>query len=468
MDGRLERLALVDGASAQRARLRIACALLIFLLAFGGGGSPAPLAELACEIAAALASAVWVFAPAAYRPDGARMASAYPALIVAALVVAVPLLQLVPLPPLLWQGLPGRETMHESLNLVGAGDTWRPLSIAPLTTLASLLSLVPPIAVMLMVSRLDEKGRLAVIVVIAGFAFVSVLLGTLQMASPGGGGLLFYGQPDRGVLFGFQANRNTEADILLCGLIALAALRGAGRRARARPLDLAYAALGLLLILAIVLTRSRTGIFLIPVALMFGLAAAIPDGLRNFAARMTWGRAGIGALLLVLAAAVAALLAQTPVIAKVLERFDFSREFRPELWRDTRYAIAQFWPLGSGVGTFVQAFQPAERLEVLDPLIANRAHNEFLEAALEGGLPLLAAWGVAVLIVSQRLARAAFGRLALPRAQRLCALGILTLGGLHSIVDYPLRSMAMAALIAAAAGLVLAASDGRPARKLTD
>lgn len=467
MNGRLERLAVVDGESGQRARLRITCALLIVLLAAGGGGSPAPLVELGCEIAAALAIGAWLLVPTS-SITRSHSVSSRAALMVAGLLVAVPLLQLIPLPPFLWQQLPGRETMHESLALIDANGDWRPLSIAPLTTLASLLSLVPPLAVMLMVARLDDKGRLAVITVIAGFAFVSVLLGTLQMASAGDGALLFYDQADHGVLFGFQANRNTEADILLCGLVALAALRGAGRHSRGRALDLAYAALGALLVLAVVLTRSRTGIFLIPVALAVGLAAAIPGGLRDFAKGMTWGRMALGLGLLVAAGGIALLLAQTPVVTRVLERFDFSREFRPELWRDTRFAIAQFWPLGSGVGTFVNAFQPAERLEVLDPLIANRAHNEYLEAALEGGIPLLAAWGAALSVIAMRLVRSARGSLSLPRSQRLFALGVLTLAGLHSIVDYPLRSMAMAALTAAAAGVVLAARDGRPARKLTD
>ncbi len=468
MAGSLDRLAAFDAAAAHKVRIRIAGLLLVFLLVFGGGGSPSPLAELACELATALAICAWVLLVPATPDSGASAVSARPALAVAVLLVVIPTAQLVPLPPGLWQAMPGREAVRDSLALVDAAHTWRPISIAPLATLSSLLSLLPPLTIMLMVSRLDDNGRLTVITLIAGFGLVSVLLGTLQMASAGGNALMFYGQPDRGVLFGFQANRNTEADILLCGLIALGALRGAGRRIRGRALDLAYAALGILLVLAAVLTRSRTGIFLIPLALGFGLAAAIPGGLRQFVAGMTWRRASAGLFLVVAAAVAGLLLARTPVLAQVIARFDFSREFRPELWTDTRFAIAQFWPVGSGLGTFMQAFQPAERLEVLDPLLANRAHNDYLEAALEGGVPLLLAWGAAVAIVFSRLFAAARKRLVLPRPQRLFAMGVLFLVALHSIVDYPLRSMAMAALTAAAAGLVLAARAAGSGRKLTD
>lgn len=468
MAARLDRLAVINDSASDTVRIRIVCLLLFVLLVFGGGGSPSPLPELACELATAVAIAAWVLIPSVQRMPEAPALTVRPVFAVCALLVVIPVLQLIPLPPGLWQALPGRETLRDSLALVGAEDSWRPLSIAPLTTLASLLSLVPPLTVMIMVSRLGENARLTVITLVAGFGLVSVLLGTLQLASAGGSALMFYGQPDSGVLFGFQANRNTQADVLLCGLLALGALRGAGRRSRGRALDLAYLALGLLLVLAVVLTRSRTGIFLVPVALAFALAAAMPDGLRDFAARMTWPRAVMALVLLVLIAGAAVLLSKTPVLAQVVARFDFSREFRPELWTDTRFAIAQFWPVGSGLGTFAQAFQPAERLEVLDPLLANRAHNDYLELALEGGIPLLAAWAAAQGIVLSRLVMAMRHRLVLPRPQRLFAMGALILVALHSIVDYPLRSMAMAALTAAAVGLVLAARAPGSGRKLTD
>ncbi len=467
MAARLDRLAAIDSAATDRVRVRIVGFLLLFLLMFGGGGSPSPFPELLCELAAAVAIAAWVLLPSVQR-GASTAASVRPAIVICALLLVIPILQLVPLPPALWQAFPGRDTLRDSLALTQAADSWRPLSIAPLTTLASLLSLLPPLTVMVMVSRLGENARLTVITLVAGFGLASVLLGTLQLASAGGNALMFYGQPDRGVLFGFQANRNTEADILLSGLLAICALRGAGSRSRARPLDLAYAALGLLLVLAVVLTRSRTGIFLVPVVLAFGLAATIPDGLRNFAARMTWRRLAAGGGLLIIAALVGLLVARTPVVAPVVARFDFSREFRPELWTDARFAIAQFWPLGSGLGTFVQAFQPAERLEVLDPLLANRAHNDYLELALEGGIPLLAVWAAAQAIIAWRLFDSARHRLVLPRPQRLFAMGILVLAALHSFVDYPLRSMAMAALTAVAAGLVLAARPAGSGRKLTD
>lgn len=468
MAARLGRLAAVEDSTWDNVRVRVVGLLLLVLLAFGGGGSPSPLPELICHIATALGIAAWFLLPAAQYPGDSAAAPLRAALAVCLLLVVVPILQLVPLPPALWQALPGREILRDSLAVAGVAESWRPLSIAPLTTLASLLSLVPPLTVMLMVSRLGENARLTVITLVAGFTLVSVLLGTLQLASAGGNDWAFYGQSGGGVLLGFQANRNTQADILLCGLLALCALRGSGRPSRARPLDIAYAALALLIVLAVLLTRSRTGIFLIPVTLAFGLAAAIPDGWRGFASRMTWRRAAGGLTLVASGAIAALLLARTPVLAKVVERFDFSREFRPELWTDARFAIAQFWPVGSGLGTFVQAFQPAERLEVIDPLLANRAHNEYLELALEGGIPLLAAWAAAQAIVFARLFLTVRGNLVLARPQRLFAMGTLVFVALHSIVDYPLRSMAMASLTALAAGLVLAARPPGSGRKLTD
>ena len=81
-------------------------------LAFGGGGSPAPLPELILELLAAATALVWLLTPWG-GPDWARVPKT--AWLIAALVAAVPLLQLIPLPPLIWQALPGRELEREAL-----------------------------------------------------------------------------------------------------------------------------------------------------------------------------------------------------------------------------------------------------------------------------------------------------------------------------------------------------------------
>ena len=116
----------------------------------------------------------------------------------------------------------------------------------------------------------------------------------------------------------------------------------------------------------------------------------------------------------------------------------------------------QAWPFGVGVGGAQPALIAAERLEVLDPFVPNRVHNDYLELALEGGvfaLALLAA------IAATLVAAACRSWLARPQERHLTLLGIVILlvAALHSFVDYPLRSMALACLIGTGAGLLMSA-----------
>ena len=88
----------------------------------------------------------------------------------------------------------------------------------------------------------------------------------------------------------------------------------------------------------------------------------------------------------------------------------------------------------------------------------NRAHNDFLELALEAGLPgllLLTALGGALVWRMVRRLRDA-GAVEGPRAQVWFAAGVLVLLATHSLVDYPLRSMALATLAGVASGMILA------------
>lgn len=437
------------------ARSIIAAVLLGLLLAFGGGGSPAPFSELLCQLFAAAALAVWAFAAedSTARRDWRLVA-------VAGLIAIPPALQLIPLPPALWHTLPGREAMRASLDLIGLGESWRAMSIDPATTLASLLSLFPPLLVMIMAARLAAPQRRLMIWVVAGMALLSVMVGAAQLAGGAGSFMNFYGKGGDGVLYGFQANRNAEADVLLIGMLALASVWASMRGMAGSPPAWLFAALGAVILLGAVLTGSRTGIALALPAL--GTVAAIIRPPRLAGAKITARRLLLTITTALAPLALVAVLWRNAAIGKVAARFQFEGEFRPELWRDSLYAIAQNWPFGSGLGTFYPAFVPAERLEVIDDLLPNRAHNEFLELALEGGLPMLLCWLGAALLVGFALWRSLRSDHGAPREQALLALGILSVTLLHSLVDYPFRSMALASLIGLGAGMALGLGASRP------
>ena len=96
----------------------------------------------------------------------------------------------------------------------------------------------------------------------------------------------------------------------------------------------------------------------------------------------------------------------------------------------------------------------------------NRAHNDFLEWAIEAGAAGLMVLAAAVAIVLC-LGWRAWRRRPADRPQTTFALCTLAIIGLHSMVDYPLRSMALACIAGLAAG-ILAAPPARARRVPTE
>ena len=114
--------------------------------------------------------------------------------------------------------------------------------------------------------------------------------------------------------------------------------------------------------------------------------------------------------------------------------------------------IFQYWPFGSGVGSFEKAFKISEPDSLLGPEYVNHAHNDWLELLVTTGLLGLVMLVVAAfgLIVGVRRAWAA----ARPpgSAGDLLRLGCVLIGlaALGSVGDYPLRTPALAAFFAVA------------------
>ncbi|MBB3911069.1 O-antigen ligase family protein [Sphingomonas desiccabilis] len=418
----------------------MAVALLI-----GGGGSPEPRAELAVELAAIGAAVLWSFLPAEAPVHIDRLPIAF----VAALP-GIALLHLVPLPPLLWQGLPGRETELAALELVGAAGQWMPVSMTPDRTLASALSLIPPLVVLAFVARAPLVERTKLLAVVVAAAALSAMVGVAQVASGSAGALRFYGSRGFDYASGLFANRNAAADLLVSGIVAMLAL-AAARPELLRTLSarLAWSMLALFLLLSVLLTRSRAGMMLALVPLVLAPLMLRPWRFRR---RQAFGWA---AGTLVIGSAALALASGAPALRHSWERLALAPDNRADLRIDTLHAIARSWPAGTGIGSFVPVFAAAERLETVDPTAANRAHNDYLEFTLEAGAAaplLLLAAAAAVLRRAAPLLRA--GVAPERRAQLLFALATLGIFALHALVDYPMRAMTLACVAAIAIGML--------------
>lgn len=437
--------------SKLRAANLVAALLVILAMALGGGGSPSPAPEMLLQFCALALLATWAFVGTTVLPEASRSAW-----LIAALILALPLVQLVPLPPVIWQALPGRDAERAALALVGAQDTWRPLSVAPARTLASFLALVPPAILLIMAAGLGRPGRSMLVAAVAGMGVFALLLGIVQMGGGEFDRFRFYVR-DVGYLNGFQANHNSAADVLLVAMVAFAASvrewaeRRKTRGHRGYRLSLVMGAT-VVFSLGVFLTASRAGVLLLPVA-WAGVLAVVWPWLRF--SRRQWVLIAVSG---VAAVALAALVLRTNgMFAKVAGRFDFGGEFRPQLWHDALFAVREYFPFGAGLGSFVPVFMAVERLEVVDPSAPNRAHNDMLELLMESGLVGVAILAVIAAILMRRLL-VSTKRPPVGSWPQVCtAASILAVIALHSQVDYPLRSMSLACIAALAAGLLMPA-----------
>ena len=429
-------------------------------MVLGGGGSPSPKAEIIVQLGFVAALSAWLWwAP---KHGFAQLNDIPKPLIwLGAALLALPLIQLVPLPPAIWQALPGRDFQQASLGLVGAQDSWRPLSISPPRTLAALLALVPAVALMWAAASLPSRDRRFVILAIAAVSVAGAALGALQLAG-GDGAFQLYELSHRGWLTAFHANRNAAVDVLLIGSLALSAWFAGksmpGPVAR-RRIPILLAGQGVLL-LAAVLTGSRMGIVLILPVLAINAMILKSVGMGKMLDIALRAAAVLVAAML----ALPWLLSGNARLAEVASRFDVAGDARILLWRDTVSAIEAFFPVGSGIGTFPVAFGPYESFESLSPASINRAHNDYLEFLLEAGLlaPVLIALGACALFAA---GRKAWRECPWDRAPQIFALGTLAVIALHSFVDYPLRNMAIACLAGVAAGLLSATRQSSEARR---
>jgi O-antigen ligase len=373
-------------------------------------------------------------------------------------VVLVPVLQLVPLPPGLWTILPGRAEVAEAYKAVGMSLPFLPISLEPLTTLRSVLSLLPAVAVFLGVFCLRRGTEFRwVLLLIFSVAIVGVGLELMQLVGGVHSPLRFYNITDvhRGV--GLFANSNHQAAFLYA-VIPYAAiwaiLPRRDPRAR-RVFCLTFSAILLIVIvIGLPATLSRAGVFL---GLVAGLCSIL------LAASLTTG-AERRRIIKVGAAAntVALLLAFQFGFAGIAERISgtaSSSDLRWPLASVTAKAAKDYFPVGSGTGTFVPIYQRYEPLGYLQESYVNRAHNDWMESWLEGGLAsaavvsALVACYVFLVYRSWRTTDPKSRFVAYGRAGSICV-GLLLA---HSIVDYPLRTTALMVMVAISCAFMLRA-----------
>jgi O-antigen ligase len=414
----------------------------------GGGGVTFPLTEMVLQVFTASCFFLWFTGKGRHPAPQASWLCAVG-------VLLLPTLFLLPLPPALWHGLAGRAALADGLGLVGRQNEWHSLALFPAHALSSWISIAATALLIPMVAWLDRRGQILLFAVLVLVGVLSLMVGAIQIGVGEGNLFRFYYEADD-YLVGFQGNRNHQADVLLLVLLVFGALLRGLHDFTQRGLHPWSVAVVVLCFdaacaLGVVLTQSRTGMTLLPLVLVgqaYVLGPIMPWGKRPMRAAMI--------LALALAIGAAFLMTRDGTIGAAMARFGQDHDQRPEIWTNSVNMIGQYHIIGAGYGSFLRLYEGEELLESVSDIFVIRAHNDYLEFFLENGLAgVVALIAISGILFLNRKRNAA----ATPLYIRAFALMGLAQLGLHSFVDYPLRTMALDGFAAISAGLLLAGSS---------
>jgi O-antigen ligase len=430
----------------------VVAAWLLLMLVIGGVSNPSPKMIVVHTILALmmLAAATW------------RLRHGFPSrlgaagVLLALLAFALVGLQLIPLPPSVWQHLPGRDIVVETARLAGASvDGWRPLSLAPDNTKLAFLGALPAFATFLAVMTFDRRDTplLGLSLVIA--AVVGVLLGLLQRNAPVDSWLHFYGyRAGLTRVSGTFGNPNYFAAQLFTSIPFLAALAMTMQdklNMRGWLVFLFVAAYAGIILAGLAVVGSRGGVVfamisvLLSVALVYRTRAAGQKRKRSvlpfvvIGSLLIFGQLGMAGILQ---------LASTDPLA----------DYRTTIYRVSLETMRSVFPWGGGFGSFVPLYQMFESPGTMISNYVNHAHNDWLEIVIEGGLPAAVLLGVFLLLVLASLVSVL--QMAMDNSSngyyRAAAVALLLLL-MHAIIDFGLRTPALGAIAAACFGLLLTA-----------
>lgn len=370
-------------------------------------------------------------------------------------IFGLALLHLIPLPPSLWNTLPGRAELADVDSLTGIQGLWRPLTISPFNGWHALLSLFVPTAVLLLGVQLNRDDLFRLLPLLIALAAISGFLGLLQAIGDPQSALYFYRITNNGSAVGLFANRNHAATLLAClfPMLAVFASTAKGATDRVNLRQLVSASIAIILVPLILVTGSRSGLIC---ALIGILCSALlyrrPIDVR-IVRKGSPSRFRMLPILLSLSVISLGFLTYFFSRAQAIERLFLEasvEDNRTDFWAVSLDLLWKYFPWGSGSGSFVEVFQIIEPTNMLDATYLNRAHNDWLEIAITFGLPGIISLAAALTAFVWRSfylwcnsaadkRYVIFGRLS-----SVCVAII----AVASISDYPLRTPTMMAVMA--------------------
>lgn len=385
-------------------------------------------------------------------------------LFIALALAGLMVLQLIPLPPQIWTALSGRQIFADIADLAGIAQPWRPLTLSPSRTLNSLFSLAIPITAMMLYLNLDGPRRKQAVAVLITLAGISLLWAAFQLTGSARGPLYLYNITNNGAAVGLFANRNHQA-VLLAATIVTLGWYAASHAMNARLASLKfYSSIAAIFVIVplIFITGSRAGLILMAPALVIAIILVYfgrytiesqPSSKshrsrnKRFASRQIILFSSIA--LVIIMAALSIYFSRSLAFDRLFGRGEVE-ELRGQLVPILTKMMGDYFPWGSGFGSFEYVYRIYEPQELLHPTYLNQAHNDWLQFPIEGGLlaVLIAAaaliWGGKQIVILVK--NWTYSRYTKYSAVMAAMVMLLFLAG--SVIDYPLRVPSLIALFA--------------------
>lgn len=398
-------------------------------------------------------SGAWLLALAVYH-GGLKSLRRLPLLArLLLLFLLLPFLQLISLSPEIWRALPGRQTAAQVLDIVGKGGSWRPLTLSVEDTLQAAISFLCLAGLVLATLQIPLSKIRRVFLALLALGALHLAVGVVQTIS-GATILNLYRSTHQSFFVGLFSNKNHSALFIVVTLLLGYAVLDQKQVMRRSSLSFALP-IALLMSAALLLTFSRAGLFLGAGAIAIIVLLTWEQTLSR-----AWRTAAVAIFVLI---ALLALISSTEIAERALGRFStISEDSRWAYWVRSWPLVAEYMPWGAGLGTFPALYAGLEQLEWLEPVYLNHVHNDYVEFLIEAGVLGGAILLLAFLVLIQGMFRGWRARQTREGRYALIAGGIVLLCALHSIVDYPLRRMGIAAVFFFAYTLV--AMAGRTGR----
>lgn len=365
--------------------------------------------------------------------------------VIFALLIAV---QLLPLPPSIWQSLSHRSVVVELDIVLGLENTWRPLTMSPMRTWNALGSLVVPLTGLLLAIAFGATSH-ALLQLVAALGILNAIMALLQIVGGPFSLLYFYALTNRGGAVGIFANENHAAVFAACSMLVVAELGSRARRGpRAGRASIVYTAGYFLILLSALVGGSRAGFaaamgaLLISFAMLFvypavGSKRRAADPIRRWIGDHPYFFRLLPVLTVVVTVLAFVTLERSPAFTDLLKQDSFAN-LRWSLWPVIGDMLDAHWVVGTGFGSFEQVYKIYEPSELLLPLYVNQAHNDWAQFIIEGGIPALALLIGLVAWVGRAITKLAGSQNL--KTTALFWFGIFAIFAGASLIDYPLRT----------------------------